>query len=320
MRISARHRQLERLAWAGGFFDGEGSTFAKSQTARPDYRQLNVVVPQSGDFFVPDVLTRFDEALPGLGTIGPPTGRMFKWRVSDYTGAHAAISALWPWIGPVKRDQAFIAISTVENADANGRYRSRPGRRRPAVPVPPYLRAGDATEPARLDRAWAAGFLDAEGFFGLVRGNPRVGGQSWYRIRASASQHGEIGRPAAVLRRLHAVLGVGRVERHGEPDDHKWVADGLPAVEKVLDVIGPWLGSVKREQAREALRAFRSQVRFQGGNFCKRGHPYDRRVKTKAGRVRAYCNACARLAERRIRAEQGIAPRQFRDEQRRYTQ
>src|SRR5712664_1220136 len=73
VRISKRQKQLERLAWAGGFFDGEGSTFARSETARPGYRQLSVVVPQAGGFVVPEVLTRFAEALPGLGRIGGPS-------------------------------------------------------------------------------------------------------------------------------------------------------------------------------------------------------------------------------------------------------
>src|SRR5438128_1709905 len=99
VRITERQRQLERLAWAGGLFDGEGSTFARSETARPGYRQLNVVVPQSGGFVVPDVLTRFEEALPGLGQIGRPSLGMFYWRVTDYTGARLAVELLWPWIG-----------------------------------------------------------------------------------------------------------------------------------------------------------------------------------------------------------------------------
>src|SRR5260221_9139300 len=80
VRVAEHQRRLERLAWAGGLFDGEGSTFARGETARPGYRQLNVVVPQAGGFVVPDVLTRFEEALPGLGQIGRPSLGMFYWR------------------------------------------------------------------------------------------------------------------------------------------------------------------------------------------------------------------------------------------------
>jgi hypothetical protein len=231
-----------------------------------------------------------------------------------------AIEALGPWIGEVKLAQARAAIAAVDEQYASGRHRPQAVRYRAVAPRSHAARPADPWARARLDRAWAAGFLDAEGYFGLVRAAPRVGGQPWHRIRASASQHGEVGRPAVVLEELHRIVAVGRIERHGEEDDFKWVAEGLPAIENVLDVVGPWLGEVKRDQARDAIEAFTDQVRFKGGGFCKRGHLYDRRVVTKARRMRAYCNACARLTSRRIRAEQGTAPRQFKDERRRYTE
>ena len=270
---------------------------------------------------MPEVLARFGDALPGIGRISGPSGGMFCWRATDYTRSRAAIELLRPWIGKVKRDQAKAAIAAVDEQYESGRYRARPGRRRPAIALRGPSGPRSAAHRARLDRAWAAGFLDAEGYIGLVRDAPRKGGPHWYRIRASASQHGEVGRPAAVLRRLHRVLRVGRIERHGDPDDFKWVVEGIPAIEHVLDVVGPWIGAVKREQARDSMAAFTSQVRLKGGRtHCKRGHLYDRRITTKANRMRPYCNACARLLARRIRAKQGIKPRQFKDERRRYTE
>jgi hypothetical protein len=321
VRITEHHRQLERLAWAGGFFDGEGSTFARSETARPGYRQLNVVVPQSGGFVVPDVLTRFDEALPGLGQISRPSLGMFCWRVTDYTRARATVELLWPWIGKVKRDQAKAATAAVDEQYVSGRYRARPGRRRPAIAPARVSDPITKAQRARLDRAWAAGFLDGEGCFGLVRSHSRVGGRPWYRIRACSTQHGQVGIPAPVLRRLHRVLGVGHIECHGEPDDYKWVAEGIPAIEHVLEVVGPWLGSVKREQARDVMAAFTAQVRLKGGStHCKRGHAYDVVRRRRNGTLHRRCNACARLLGRRARARQGIAPRQFSNVARRYTE
>jgi hypothetical protein len=321
MRISERQRRLERLAWAGGFFDGEGSTFARREKARPDYRQLNVVVPQSGGFVVPEVLTRFDEALPGLGKISRPSGGMFYWRATDYTGSRAAIQLLRPWIGQVKRDQANAAIATVEQQYLSGRYRSRPGRRRPPV-APPHPSAPlTAAQRARSDRAWTAGFLDGEGCFGLVHSHSRVGGRPWYRIRASSTQHGEVGIPAPVLRKLLRVLGVGHIECHGEPDDFKWVVEGIPAIQHVLEVVGPWLGAVKREQARDVMAAFTAQVRLKGGStHCKRGHKYDCVSRRRNGTFHRRCNTCARLLGRRKRASLGIAPRAFKNLARRYTE
>ncbi len=239
----------------------------------------------------------------------------------DHTRSRATIALLRPWIGTVKRHQATVAIAAVDQQYETGLYRARPHRYVAPPQLPQYARSPATADRERLDRAWAAGFLDAEGYFGLVRGPSRAGGRPWYRIRASASQHGEPGRPAAVLRRLHAIVDIGRIERHGEPDDFKWVAEGLPALEHVLTVVGPWLGAVKREQARNAIAAFTSQVRLKGGSSsCKRGHRYDRRKLTKAGRMRAYCNTCTRLRERRKRAGEGIAPRPFTDLARRYTE
>lgn len=44
----------ELLAWAAGFFDGEGTTIAKRDTRRPNYTQLDVSVPQTGRGAVPE--------------------------------------------------------------------------------------------------------------------------------------------------------------------------------------------------------------------------------------------------------------------------
>src|SRR5258708_6632657 len=156
VRISRRQRDLEGLAWAGGFFDGEGSTFARTGAARPDYRQLNVVVPQSGGFVIPEVLTRFADALPGLGEIGGPSNDLFQWRSTDYIRARATVATLMPLLAPVRRAQAMAAIALVDEQYRSGRYRARPWQRRHLPsPIPPRSPA-----PARptLDLALAAAF------------------------------------------------------------------------------------------------------------------------------------------------------------------
>lgn len=321
MRITKRQAELERLAWAGGFFDGEGSTFARNLRARPGYRQLNVAVSQRGYPAAPEVLTKFMMAMNGMGRITRPFNDLYQWRVVDDTQARAAVALLRPWIGTVKRRQADHAIQVVDEQYTSGRIRGRPGRRRPPILLPTVRRSGLAPDMRRrLNQAWAAGFLDGEGWFGLVRSHARVGGRPWYRIRASSTQHGEIGTPAAVLRRLHRVLGLGHIECHGEPDDFKWVAEGIPAIEHVLEIVGPWLGPVKYMQARAAMAAFTQQTRLKGDHkHCKRGHEYDRMGRRPNGSMHRRCNACARLLGRRARAAEGIAPRQFANAARRYT-
>lgn len=307
------------IAWAAGFFDGEGSTMARGESRRPEYHQLQVAVPQHGNGSIPEVLVRFQAAAFGMGRIGPHSrAGMYSWRSCGFEEAQALIALLWRYLGPIKRAQAIAAASVVRAQYEHGRYAPR-RTRRPAHPHREHVVATASRDPSvDLEAAWAAGFLDAEGCFGIVRSQSRKRGPAWYRIRASASQHDDKGIPAEVLQRLQRALGVGRIEPHGENDDFKWVAEGLDKVERVLTVARRWLGSVKWEQSRKALEAFRAQVRFRGDDVhCARGHIYDH-LATRGGRRRRVCNACSRLCARRRRAAQGIKPRQFRDLARRY--
>jgi hypothetical protein len=240
MRVSERQRRLEQLALAGGFFDGEGSTMARGESTRPGYRRLNIAVSQRGDANAPEVLIKFLAAMNGMGRLGRPFKDVYQWRVADDSQAATAIALLRPWIGIIKRRQAVRAVRAVDDQHSSGRVRGRPGRRRAPISVRPVVRGVLGTEELRrLDHAWAAGFLDGEGCFGLARAKSRAGGVPWYRLKASATQRGEVGTPAVVLHRLHRIVGVGRIENHGEPDTFKWVAEGIPAVEHVLDVVGP---------------------------------------------------------------------------------
>lgn len=169
-----------------------------------------------------------------------------------------------------------------------------------------------------VERAWAAGLFDAEGWIGLKRSQPRRDGTVRRRVRASVSQHGRPGVSAQVLIRLAETVGVGRIERHGQTDDFKWVCERLADVCRAIDVIRPWLGSRKREQADDAMRRFHAQPRVRGNSErCGRGHLYDAH-RPKAGRLRRVCNACARFRDRAKRAREGVAPRRFTSVARRY--
>jgi len=95
VRITECQRRLERLAWAGGLFDGEGSTMARGETSRPGYRRLNVVVPQRGDSNAPEVLSRFLDAMNGMGKIAEPIDGIYMWRVLDDTPCASHDRAPW---------------------------------------------------------------------------------------------------------------------------------------------------------------------------------------------------------------------------------
>jgi hypothetical protein len=300
----------ELLAWAAGFFDGEGTTIARTDSRRPDYFQLDVSVPQSGRDGVPEVLLKFQRAMLGAGTIYPQHhDNMYKWSAGGRLMAETALALMWPWLGTVKRAQAQFAFGVLDRQYAEGRYRARAPRYRPTFVAHEGV---SSTDPRRLELAWAAGFLDAEGYFGLPRKYQRRDGSSGFVTRVSATQHGEPRVAAEVLTKLHRIFGLGRIERHGEPDDFKWVAEGVVNVGAVLERVRPWLGPVKTSQASAALMTAQS-ARVRGdAERCVRGHIYDRIYVRPDGRIHRICNACDRLNDRNKRAATGSEPRRLR--------
>jgi hypothetical protein len=290
----------ELLAWAAGFFDGEGSTIAKSDSRRPDYFQLEISVSQLGAIGVPSVLMKFQRAMLGIGGINPQPDDMYKWCARGKMAVPLALALLWPWLGTVKRQQALTAMDVVErNA---GERPTRPARYDPVL----MAHAAGAIDPTgpNIELAWAAGFLDGEGYFGNPKRYERTDGTFGLCVRGSATQHGDVGIPAAVLERLRAALG-GRIERHGKPDDFKWVVEGVVKVRRVLEAVRPWLGEVKAAQAEAALAAAEA-TRVRGtSERCKRGHAYDRVIERPDGSVDRSCTACARMADRAERAANG---------------
>ena len=315
-------RDRAELAWAAGFFDGEGSTIVHTDESRPLYLRLEVAVPQAGHDGLPAVLLRFQRAVGGLGrVVGPERDDLYKFMSSGRLEALAIVALLWDQLGQVKRAQANDAIRTFLDQYESGSAHARAGRHVRQVFALIEAPLIGSTDSCELELAWAAGFLDAEGCFGLAKANKRARGPQWYRVRASAAQHGKPGIAPEVLQRLRRALGdIGKIERHGDIDDFKWLVEGDALVQTVLDVVGQFLSERKAAQAREVLRAFRGQIRLKGNTtHCVRGHEYSY-TAVRGGRARRVCNACARLIDRRERAKQGIAPRAFKNIARRYTE
>lgn len=244
--------------------------------------------------------------------VGPNEYGIYAWRTRSFEETQATIALLWRYLSPIKRAQASAALKEVLDGYRSGRLRPRRGSR-PRTDHVMHARGGSA-EPTADDaeRSWAAGFLDGEGSFGLARSMKRKNGPQWYKIRVSASQHGSVGVPAEVLKRLHAAFGgLGRIERHGDPDDYRWVAEGPDAIEYVLARTEPWLGSVKVTQSNRALEKFRAQVRLKGdATHCVRGHIYSG-VAFRGGRLRRICGECNLIYKHRRRAAAGVSQRKL---------
>jgi hypothetical protein len=107
--------QLE-LAWAAGFFDGEGcTTLDVLRDRRFQYVRLSIKQVVAAN------LERFRAAVGGLGNVSPPRQESPKGRpICKYTlagtGARAVLNLLWPYLGEAKREQATRVLT----AEVNG--------------------------------------------------------------------------------------------------------------------------------------------------------------------------------------------------------
>lgn len=153
-----------QIAWAAGFFDGEGSTIAYFPNKKSRYLRVQASVPQSGHGQMPEVLKRFAAAMLGMGKIvGPNEYGIYVWKTRGFEEAQATIALLWGQLGPVKRAQASAALKEALDGYRTGRLKARPSRRRGNDHVVHATASSTTAHADDLDRAWAAGFLDAEG-------------------------------------------------------------------------------------------------------------------------------------------------------------
>lgn len=100
----------EELAWAAGFFDGEGYT--GRVPARPGQRTgVRAIVGQK----YPELLHRFRAAVGDLGTIYGPrkNGKslIYVYNVGGHEDVQALGALLWPFLGAVKRQQWKSALA-----------------------------------------------------------------------------------------------------------------------------------------------------------------------------------------------------------------
>lgn len=112
------------LAWAAGFFDGEGWCSSKSN---PGQKGLNMGVVQAKDKHVID---RFQNAVLGLGTRSyrerPEANLLpqWKWHTQRFEHLQAVTALLWKWLSPVSRKKIADGFQLVRS---NGGYQQRPG-------------------------------------------------------------------------------------------------------------------------------------------------------------------------------------------------
>jgi len=281
------------LAWAAGFFDGDGWV-ALVRFGRRSKRRPMARINQGSESGVPDVLVRFRDAV-GVGRIRGPkieAGRqpLYSWVASSRADVVRAGTLIGPWLSAAKRAQ----------------FTSAAGLGFVATPLESC--------------AWAAGLFDAEGSTSL---SDRKSGSGYKAIEASVTQGGSV--VPQVLLRFAAYVALGRVNGPYEQEGanapvYRWRIHTVDEVRRMLHVLLPWLGVVKRRQAYAAIAVIDAQPSRQRGRLewgshktqCIHGHEYaSARVRRYVGRgvgiqrrANKQCLACAReqARARRLKA------------------
>lgn len=110
----------EELAWAAGFFDGEGSTGFRRQHKRAGQMRLSISQVDRRS------LDRFRAAVGEIGSVlGPYHKRygangvrsIYDFSTASFEKVQAIVALLWTWLGAAKREQArevLLAFRAIE--------------------------------------------------------------------------------------------------------------------------------------------------------------------------------------------------------------
>jgi hypothetical protein len=105
-------RTREELAWAAGFFEGEGC-ITLSHTSGKQRPQLVLMVSQVD----PWPMERFVEAV-GIGTAqyveprwAPRQQNVYRYRIVSFEKCQAVIAMLWPWLSPRRKETYLTKLA-----------------------------------------------------------------------------------------------------------------------------------------------------------------------------------------------------------------
>lgn len=118
----------EELAWAAGFFDGEGYIGVcwngnGHLHSGKKFRSINLSIAQSidKDGRTAYVLKRFQKVVLGLGHIAKKRDHQGNRRAANqfqsgkFEHIQAIIALLWKYLSPTKKQQAMLALNKYHN-------------------------------------------------------------------------------------------------------------------------------------------------------------------------------------------------------------
>lgn len=173
-------------------------------------------------------------------------------------------------------------------------------------------------------KAWAAGLYDGEGSLYLLDHRTHDG----YRTAEMAVTQSSGATTPEVLQRLVHIVATGHINGPYEQKDarlaiYRWKTAARGDIQDVVATLWPWLGGVKRAQAKAVLDVISSQAELPRGRaewgshktHCIRGHEYaNARVRPYVSRGvgieprdSGQCLQCAR-EQARARREQKERP------------
>ena len=285
------------LAWAAGFFDGDGWA-ASIRNGKRSSRRPMAQINQADANGVPEVLTRFRDAVRVGRVAGPKVeeGRedLYWWVASSHGDVRRTGELIGPWLSSEKRGQFHAAVGLAFGAP----------------PVDCF--------------AWAAGLFDAEGSTSLSDHRSHAG---YKYVEASITQGCDYATPQELVR-FHRVVGLGQIygpygqDGTNEPV-YRWRVQQVDQVRRVVHLLVPWLGGVKRTQAFAAFTRVDGQPPLSRGRVgwgshktqCVHGHeyatsrirPYVSRGKGVPRRASKQCLVCSReQARARLQARSKI--------------
>jgi len=95
------------LAWAAGFFDGEGSCHISKDNKKDGRKYKYLIVSLTQNNIQP--LERFQKAVLGLGNINGPHTKGGSWTYklafNNFEDAQAVVGFIWKFLSPPKRNQ-----------------------------------------------------------------------------------------------------------------------------------------------------------------------------------------------------------------------
>lgn len=252
------------LAWAAGFFDGDGW----AALVRPKRRRSghpHAQINQAGADGMPEVLPRFRDAV-GVGRVAGPKieeGRqpIYRWAASSRRDVERTGALIGPWLSREKREQFSAAVGL--------RFAQQP-----------------------IDTvAWAAGLFDAEGSTSLSSHRSHAG---YKMIEAAVTQGSSGGQPGELIR-LRRVAALGTIygpyaQEGANQPVFRWRAYARDDARRAIHLLQPWLGDVKRKQALRCLVVIDAQPPLPRGRVewgshktrCIHGHEY------ASARIRPY--------------------------------